>query len=139
MKGIFINLTSNYSAIVFDTANISSKNGHICINCSFENLKSTGECPGSIGIFDANTKYNITNCFFFNISNDYNNPRAGGVNCEMNNNNNNGYYNVSRNTFVEIKTNKSVMIIIGSFSSVIFTYNSFYNVSSTGSGGVLKF
>jgi hypothetical protein len=41
--------------------------GHIIINCSFEDLKSTGEFPGGIGILDPNQKFNITNSYFRNI------------------------------------------------------------------------
>jgi hypothetical protein len=58
----------------------------------------------------------------------------------MNNNNNfNIGYNISGNTFIEIKTNKSAIQLAGSFSSLIFTNNSFYNVSSVYEGGVFKF
>jgi hypothetical protein len=101
-------------------------------------MKSTGEFAASIGILDPNTKYNITNCFLKNISNSAGNVRAGGINCEMNNTNNYGYHNISGNIFIEIKTNKSVMNLNGSFSSLIFSYNSFYNVSSIYQGGVIK-
>jgi hypothetical protein len=74
-KGLFTNLTSNSSAVIFDIANTSSESG---------------------------------------------------------------YHNISGNTFISIKTNKSAMTIIGSFSSLTFSYNSFFNVNSSGSGGVLK-
>jgi hypothetical protein len=135
-KGLCNNLTSNISSILFDIANNEGQNGHTIVNCSFEYTKSTGEFPGGIGIFDSNLKYNITNCYFRNISNSNDNHRAGAINCEMNNNN--GHYNISENTFIEIKTNKSVVMLNGTFSSLIFTYNSFYNVSSVYEGGVLK-
>jgi hypothetical protein len=135
-KGFFTNLTSNLSAIFFDSANTIGSNGHTTVNCSFEDMKSTGEFAASIGIFDPNAKYNITNCFFRNISNDNSNVRAGAINCEMNNSNQYGYHNISGNTFIEIKTNKSVIYLNGNFSSLIFSYNSFYNVSSSGEGGV---
>jgi hypothetical protein len=101
---------------------------------------STSEMPAAISNYDYTTKYNITNCFFKNISSNHNNPRGGAINCFMNNNNNyNIGYNISGNTFTEIKTNKSVIQLSGSFSSLIFNYNSFYNVSSVYQGGVLKF
>jgi hypothetical protein len=135
-KGLFTNLTTNLSAVFFDLANDEGQNGHITVNCTFLDMKSTGEFPGGIGILDHNSKYNITNCYFRNISNSANNVRGGAINCEMNNNN--GFYNISENTFIEIKTNKSVINLIGSFSSLIFSYNSFYNVSSVFQGGVLK-
>jgi hypothetical protein len=51
-------------------------------------------------------------------------------------NNINGHYNISENTFIEIKTNRSVINLNGTFSSFIFSYNSFYNVSSVYEGGV---
>jgi hypothetical protein len=101
-------------------------------------MKSTGEYPGSIGNYDANQKFNITNCFFKNISSSHNSPRGGAIYCNMNNNINIGYY-VSGNTFIEIKTNKSAIQLNGSFSSLIFTSNSFFNVSSIYEGGVFKF
>jgi hypothetical protein len=135
-KGLFANHTTSLSAVFFDSANLIGQNGHTIVNCSFEDMKSTGEWPAAISIFDSNQKYNIMNCYFRNISNSFSSVRAGAINCEMNNNN--GHYNISGNTFIEIKTNKSVINLNGSFSSLIFSYNSFYNVSSSGQGGVLK-
>jgi hypothetical protein len=102
-------------------------------------MKTTGEFPAGIGIFDANSKYNITNCFFKNFSSNNGNVKAGAINCDMRNNNNHGYHNISGNTFIEIKTSKSAIYLNGSFLSLIFSYNSFYNVSSSGEGGVFKF
>jgi hypothetical protein len=137
-KGLLVNYTASLSAVFSDTANSSSSNGHKFINSSFENLKSTGEHPASIGVWDANAKYNVTNCFFRNISGTLGNPRAGSFHCNMNNNNNFGYYNLSENTFINIGTNKSAIQLSGSFSSFIFSYNSFFNVSSVYEGGVFK-
>jgi hypothetical protein len=132
-KGLLNNLITYHSSIFFDSANLEGQNGHTIVNCSFENIKSTDEWPGAISIYDANAKYNITDCFFRNISNNFSSSvKAGAINCEMNNTNNYGYHNISRNTFIEIKTNKSVITLIGNFSSLIFSYNSFYNVSSSG-------
>jgi hypothetical protein len=136
---LFSNLTSSISAIFFDIANTISENGHKVVNCSFEKMKSIGEYPISIGVFDPYSKYNITNCFFRNLSSNSSNIRGGAINCEMINNNNYGYYDISGNTFIDIKTNKSVITLNGSFSSLIFSYNSFYNVSSSGEGGVYLF
>jgi hypothetical protein len=45
--------------------------------------------------------------------------------------NTNGYYNIFENTFSFISTNKSVLILYGIFSSLLFSYNTFYNVNST--------
>jgi hypothetical protein len=135
-KGLFANYTSSLSAVFLDGCNSSSPNGHKICNCSLESLRGTSEWPGSIAICDANSRYNITNCFFRNISSSYNNPRGGAVNCDMRNNNNYGYFNISGNTFTEIKTNKSVIQLSGNFSSLIFSSNSFYNVSSVYQGGV---
>jgi hypothetical protein len=57
----------------------------------------------------------------------------------MRNNTNYGYFNISGNTFIEARTNKSVIVFSGNFLSLIFTNNSFYNVSSVYEGGVFKF
>jgi hypothetical protein len=57
----------------------------------------------------------------------------------MSNNNNFGYYNVTGNTFIEIKTNRSAVQLVGSFLSFKFNNNSFCNVSSNAQGGVFKF
>jgi hypothetical protein len=51
----------------------------------------------------------------------------------------NGYYNIKGNTFSEISTNKSVLVLLGTFSSLLFSYNTFYNVSSKNEGGVFLF
>jgi hypothetical protein len=77
--------------------------------------------------------------FFKNISNNYipySPLRAGAIRYCMKKNN---HYNISYNTFLHISTNKSVLVIFGYFSSLSFTYNSFYNVSSVDEGGVFFF
>ncbi|MDR2831044.1 MAG: hypothetical protein LBB45_08460 [Methanobrevibacter sp.] len=136
---MFANYTPSLSAVFSDTANGGSSNGHKISNCSFENLRGTGEFPATIGVYDNNAKYNVTECFFRNISSTHASRRAGGFQCNMNNNNNFGYYNVTANTFIEIRTNRSTIQLTGSFSSLIFDSNSFYNVSANAQGGVLKF
>jgi hypothetical protein len=135
-KGLLINYTSTLGAVFSDTANAGSSNGHKFINTSFENLRGTGEFPPSIGVYDANAKYNVTECIFKNLSSTHGGPRAGGFQCSMNNNNNFGYYNVSGNTFIEVKTNRSAVQLQGTFISFIFSYNSFFNVTSAIQGGV---
>jgi hypothetical protein len=137
-KGLFANCTTSASAVFFDTSNSTSSNGHKIINCSFENLRGTIVHPGSIGCHDPIAKYNVTLCFFRNISNTNSSAWGGAFHCNMNNNNNFGYYNVTGNTFIEIRTNKSAVQLNGTFSSLVFSYNSFYNVSSVLQGGVLK-
>jgi hypothetical protein len=138
-KGLFVNYTPSLSAVFSDTPNAGSSNGHKFINSSFENLRGTSEFPASIGVYDANAKYNVTECFFRNISSTHGSPRAGGFQCNMSNNNNFGYYNVTANTFIEIRTNRSAVQLAGSFLSFKFNNNSFYNVSANAQGGVLKF
>jgi hypothetical protein len=97
-----------------------------------ENMTSTSEYPAAIRNYDSTTKYNITGCIIRNITSSHGSPRAGAINCYMNNNNNfNIWYNISENTFIEIKTNKSVTQLAGSFISLSFSYNSFYNISLT--------
>jgi hypothetical protein len=101
-------------------------------------MKRMGDDWSVIDIYNSNEKCNITDCFFKNLSTDHNNPRAGVINFNMNSNNF-ANHNLSGNTFIDIKTNKSAVVHIGSFSSLIFSYNSFYNVSSEGQGGVFFF
>jgi hypothetical protein len=139
--GLFANYTSSLSSIFFDSGNTSSTNGHKIINSSFENMRSTGEYPAAIGIYfyGSNQKCNVTDCFFRNISSSANNALAGAIYHILYNTNNVAYYNISGNTFIEIKTNKSALVFSGSFSSLIFNYNTFYNVSSVNEGGVFKF
>jgi hypothetical protein len=133
---LFANYTPSLSAIFTDSSDPESSNGHKIVNCSFENMRGTGEFQAPIGVWDVNAKYNVTKCFFRNISSSYgSNLRAGAFQCNMNNNKF-GYYNVTGNIFIEIKTNRSAVQLVGSFLSLIFSYNSFYNVSSTGQGGV---
>jgi hypothetical protein len=136
---LFANYTPSLSAIFIDSSNQESSNGHKIVNCSFENLRDTGMWPASIGVYDLNAKYNLTECFFRNISSNNGSIRAGAINCDMTIRNDDGYFNISGNTFIEIKTNKSVVLLYGSFLSLIFSYNSFYNVSSIYEGGVFKF
>jgi hypothetical protein len=125
-----------HAAIFIDNTVSTALNGHKIVNCSFEDIIGTFGVPGSIGVWDSNQKFNVTNCFFRNISSNHSNPRAGAFNCDMNNFNNFGYYNVSGNTFIDIHTNKSAARFNGTFLSLEFSYNSFYNVSSTNQSGV---
>jgi hypothetical protein len=105
-------------------------------------MKSTWEYGAAVGISNDNVRYNVTDCFCKNLSNSGSyyppNFRAGAINCNMKNNNDNGNFNISGNTFIAINLSKSVLLLSGSFSSLTFSYNSFYNVSSTAEGGVFK-
>jgi hypothetical protein len=124
---------------MFDDSSGGSMNGHKVINCSFENVQSNMDMPPGIGIYTAGThpKYNITDCFFRNLSSTDGNVRGGAINCDMRIRNNDGYFNISGNTFINVKTNISVVTLSGNFLSLTFIYNSFYNVSSPKEGGVL--
>jgi hypothetical protein len=133
---LFVNLTQKSAAAVF-IDNCNAEGSTKVVNCSFEDMQSTGNWPAAIGVYDFTTRYNVTHCFFRNLSCTVQSPYAGAINCYMTNNI--GYYNISENTFIEIKTNKSAIQLNGSFSSLIFSYNSFYNVSSVYEGGVFKF
>jgi hypothetical protein len=97
-------------------------------------MTSTTEYPAAIGCYASSAKYNISNCFFKNISSSHNSPRAGAINIYMINSLGIGY-NISGNTFIEVKTNKSVIHLNGGFPSLTFSHNSFYNVSSSNGGG----
>jgi hypothetical protein len=116
-------------------ANLSDDNGIIVSNCSFLDLFSRERPPIMMG----NCYPNITvwDCIFRNISNSNDSPAAGGFMCNIGSSNNEaGNCNISKNIFVNMKTNGSAMYINGSFSLLIFSYNSFFNVSSTKEGGV---
>jgi hypothetical protein len=133
---LFLNFSTACSPIFLDTADTSSLNAHKIVNCSFENIRTSSDRAAAIIVYDVNQKFNITNCFFRNILSGVNEIRGGTFNCEMNTRSNIGYYNISGNTFIDINTNRSVILLNGTFSSLIFSYNSFYNVSSVNRGGV---
>jgi hypothetical protein len=97
------------------------------------------EC-GGIHIGYSICNINISDSVFSSISSSYTGSdlSAGAVYYNMSATSN-GYYNISGNTFSDISTNKSVLVLSGSFSSLLFSYNTFYNVSSTDKGGVIFF
>jgi hypothetical protein len=101
-------------------------------------LKNTNNKTGAISIESDETHINVSDNIFKNISCSGNSPLAGAIYYYMSTISN-GYYDMSGNTFIEIKTNKSVINLVGSFSLLMFSYNSFYNVSSTSQGGVYLF
>jgi hypothetical protein len=134
-KGLLTNYTPVHGAVFIDGTDGSVNNWQKIFNCSFENITGTFNSPGPIGVWEIKQKYNVTNCFFRNISSTNGDPRAGAINCDMNVNNNTGYFNISENTFFNIRTNRSTVRTTGNFLSLTFSYNSFYNVSSTNQAG----
>jgi hypothetical protein len=131
---LFVKYCSNWAAFYLDWADLSNGNRHKIINCSFEDLSGRLNWAATICYYRGENIYNVTNCFFRNISNTVRNDYpAGAFSYNMNNNND---YNLSGNTFIEIKTNKSVIVFSGNSLSLIFSDNSFYNVSSVNEGGV---
>jgi hypothetical protein len=124
--------TANTSA-VFDGVNV--------INSTFIHLKSFYNSPTAIHIQFPSGNINISYSFFTNISSSYASSSNNycGIICYNMSSTGNGYYNIRGNTFSEISTNKSVLVLGGTFSSLLFSYNTFYNVSSTNEGGVLFF
>jgi hypothetical protein len=98
-------------------------------------LKATSEHPAAINIDNSDPNVNVTDCVFRNISNSYDSPNAGAINYPIDNVD----YNISNNIFYDISTNRSVLSLFGSFSSLLFSDNTFYNVSSFNEGGVFFF
>jgi hypothetical protein len=86
-------------------------------------------------VVDVVGNINISNCLFRNFSSTYNFPDAGAVYL-FTDINYNGHYNISNNTFYDIKSNKSVFVFYGYFLSFLFKFNTFCNVSSSYEGGV---
>jgi hypothetical protein len=85
-KGLFCNFTSNgASALFFDNSNTASTNGQNVINCSFENMTSGGIYPIVFSEYRADVKYNVTDCFFRNLSNINSAPDGGAMRCDMSN------------------------------------------------------
>jgi hypothetical protein len=107
-------------------------------NSTFIHIKAQSSEPPVFFITNPNANVNISDCVFTNISDSHGNPDAGAVSYWMGSSGN-GYYNISGNTFYDISTNKSVLVLSGTFSSLLFTYNTFYNVSLTNEGGVFFF
>jgi hypothetical protein len=125
-------VNDGYTFTVFD--------GTIVINSTFLHLMCTSSYCGVIHIYDNNNgKINISDSVFTNISSSSSSPDAGAVYYYMGTSGN-GYYNINGNTFYDISTYKSVLVLSGTFSSLLFSYNTFYNVTSKDTeGGVFFF
>jgi hypothetical protein len=137
----FIFLTTSYSAIFIFEANSSAVfDGTNVINSTFLHLMGTGCNCGVIQSNSISSNINISDSVFSNISSSYtySDLYAGAVYYWMGIDGN-GYYNINGNTFYDISTNKSVLALRGNFTSLLFSYNTFYNVSSTDEGGVFIF
>jgi hypothetical protein len=125
-----------HSAVFVDNSN--SQKGQTVVNCSFENIMGTNTYCAGINIFNGNANINISCSIFKNISSSHGSTPGGAINYAMSTTNN-GRYNISANTFIEIKTNRSVIQLSGGFTSFTFGYNLFFNVSSVNEGGVYLF
>jgi hypothetical protein len=108
------------------------------INSTFTLIEGTYYQSPAIYISDSNSNINISDSVFTEISNSYSSLYAGAVYYNMSTSGN-GYYNIKGNTFSKIHTTKSALVLYGSFSSFIFSYNTFSDVSSTNEGGVFHF
>jgi hypothetical protein len=131
-------MTTRYEAINMGIGNTSAVfDGSNVISSTFLHLKGTDIRCGVIHIDSSSGSgnINISDSVFTNISSGYTgSPNAGAVYYYMSTDGN-GYYNISGNTFYNISTNKSVLVHYGSFSSLLFSYNTFYNVSLVNEGG----
>jgi hypothetical protein len=129
-KGIFTNLCSIWPAVVVSTANTSAKYDGINVaNSTFSVLKRTSSQPPAIYVSYYSANINISDSIFTSISSSSRFILAGAIYFNMSTTN--GYYNISKNTFFDISTNKSVLVLTGAFSNLTFSYNIFYNVTST--------
>jgi hypothetical protein len=110
---------ANTSA-VFDGTNVT--------NSTFLHLKRTGWGSVGIQIDESSANINISDSVFTNISSSYpdSDLYAGAVYYNMSTSGN-AYYNIKRNNFSDISTNKSMLVFNGTFSSLLFSYNTFYN------------
>jgi hypothetical protein len=131
---VFTNFTTSYPAIRLENAGLLQ--GVNLTNSSFTNIKATSQ--NSAIHFESSTNNNyISDSVFMNISHNVGSlVEAGAVYYNMGTDGN-GYYNIKGYTFYDISTNKSVLVLSGIFSSLLFRYNTFYNVSSTGDRGVI--
>jgi hypothetical protein len=133
-------MTTIYPAIYVGNGNTSAVfDGTNFINSTFLHLNGTDNNCGVIHIFGSGDgNINISDSVFSNISNSYSSPSAGAVYYNINSSGN-GYYNIKGNTFYDISSNKSVLALSGSFTSLLFSYNTFYNVTSKDTEGVFFF
>jgi hypothetical protein len=102
-------------------------------------LKSINKYSATIYLGENEGNINISDCTFTNISNNYNFVEAGAIYIGMSFFVRHNYCIVSNNSFYDIFTNASVVELYSLFYSLLFKYNSFYNVSSTNYGGVFFF
>jgi hypothetical protein len=120
-------------------------NGVRISNCSFLDLKSR-----AIYVHGESAKTDITNCFFKNLS--HNNYWSIGYNMDSSSSSSSfsssssssssSYidYNFSGNTFVNVSSNDSTVLLAGYFKSLSFSNNSFINITCTNNrGGVSLF
>jgi hypothetical protein len=133
-KGIFVNLTTESSAVYLNNLNMSSLNGVRVVNSSFENMEGLSFEPPCIEIASAYSSTNITDCTFRTIISTYDRIRAGAVYYSMHTTN--GDYKFSGNAFFNVSSHRSALALYGSFSSLIFENNSFVDVAAQHEGGV---
>jgi hypothetical protein len=131
---LYCNLTSGNGAIYNNLTNSLNKDGHKIINCTFEHIRGTSTPSPAIYAITVSSNVNVSDCVFNNISHS-GSPSAGAIYYNMSTDGN-GHYNISGNSFFNISTNKSVLVINGIFTSLLFSYNCFCNVSSVSDGGV---
>jgi hypothetical protein len=81
---------------------------------------------------------NISSCVFKNISSLYYNSYATVIAYEMGSSSN-GDYDISNNIFISVDGAKAAVNLKGSFLSLEFYNNSFFNISSKNYGGVYLF
>jgi hypothetical protein len=126
-----MNLSTERSAIYMSKANRSREDGVNVTNSTFIHLKGTSSSSSSespaIYIYYSESNINISDSVFTNISSSNNSPYAGGIYYNMSVNGN-GNYNIKGNTFSNISTSVSILVLTGSFSSFLFSYNTFCNV-----------
>jgi hypothetical protein len=103
-------------------------------NSSFTNLCSIDAYSPAVCVYNAGGNVNILDCLFRNLSSTRAYVFSGAI---FSNTSffGSGTYNYSGNEFWDIRTNRSVLLLNGSFISFSLSYNSFFNVSSVKEGG----
>jgi hypothetical protein len=130
---VFTNFTTSYPAIRLENAGLLQ--GVNLTNSSFTNIKTTSQYSAIHFESSTNNIY-ISDSVFTNALSNSSSSHAAAVYYYISTDGN-GCYNIKGNTFYDISTNKSVLVLSGTFSSLLFRYNTFYNVSSTGDRGVI--
>jgi hypothetical protein len=127
----FANITNSNNPSIYQSDNSDSSSK--IINCTFQNMSSTGAESACISIFGKYASYNVSLCLFKNLSSS-SSSRNAVVISYLDAGYGNGNNNFSENTFLNIVGYGSSVSFNGNFDSLYFINNTFTNCTNKKSG-----